>query len=432
VIRVGAPVWLGLWFEHLAQEAVGREQQALDNLALWAYQVTPAVTVASDNSLLLEIGSCQRLYGNLSRLLPRIQNALARRGHRASMGLAHTPKAAWLLARFAPPPALREGPGVDGEALQRQLAAVPVAALPIDIGIRKRLHNMGIETLGRLLSFDVAPLGKRFGAECIRYLRQLTGHLPDPQVALALAPQFDQALAFLDGIASRQTLLFPMQRLLQSLTDYLIARQLDCRALRWRFGDAGSLCANMDIELSRPHRRWKSLLELSQLQLEQVELPERVFSLALYADQFLPAQVATFELFDEGGANEEWHALLDRLASRLGRESLWRVSTAESLWPEASSRVIDGQGNARPWLEPCGERPAWLLPEPERLQERDKALCWHAPLEILRGPERLESPPQDGRVRHRDYYIAREQSGRLCWIFRELDTGYWFAHGLFA
>jgi hypothetical protein len=59
-------------------------------------------------------------------------------------------------------------------------------------------------------------------------------------------------------------------------------------------------------------------------------------------------------------------------------------------------------------------------------------LLWQKPLEILRGPERLESPPHCGPVRRRDYFVAREATGRICWIFRELDTGQWFVHGLFA
>ncbi|HEY6132227.1 MAG TPA: DNA polymerase Y family protein [Halioglobus sp.] len=479
MIHIGAALWLGLRFQRLALEIIEhgdkrpcaivdqqrvymsnaaivepgmsvatahalvadlvtvtrqpeREQQAMDNLAHWAYQITPAVSVAEDNTLLLEIGSCQRLYGNLSLLLLRIEEALAQRGHCIAIGLAHTPKAAWLLAQFAPSPALKDGLHIDIETLQQQLATIPVAAIPIDVKIRTRLHNMGIETLGRLLSFDVALLGKRFGTECIRYLQQLTGYLPDPLPSLELAPQFDQTMAFIDGILNRQSLLFPMKRLLQTFSDYLVARQLNCRALQWRFRDTCSMCATMDIELSRSHHCWKSLLDLSQLKLDQIELPELVCSITLFADQFMPAEAMNFQLFEEVGANDGWHVLLDRLASRLGHDALLRVSTADSLWPESASRFIPLSEIPQQSLQPCGDRPAWLLPAPERLKERNNGLFWRAPLEILRGPERLESPPENGRVRHRDYYIAREKSGRLCWIYRELETGYWFVHGLFA
>lgn len=479
MIRVGAPIWLGLRFQRLALEVIehnsdrplavveqqriylsneeglepgmaiatahalvadliavarqpDREQQALQDLAHWAYQVTPAVTIGEDNSLLLEIGSCQRLYGNLPQLLRRIDGVLTQRGHCVSMAVAHTPKAAWLLAQFDPAPVLKQEFHIDVDALQSQLSSIPVAVLPIDIKIRTRLQHMGIDTLGRLLSFDPALIGKRFGAECIRYLQQLTGHLPDPQTTLELAPQFEQALAFLDGITNRQTLLFPMKRLLQSFSDYLVARQLYCRALQWRFSDAHVVCATMDIELSRPHHRWKPLLDLGQLKLDQIELPELVFSITLFADQFLPAGAASFQLFEEDCANEEGHALLDRLASRLGADALQRISTCDSLWPESASRFIALSEEPQQSLEPCGERPTWLLPTPERLKERSNGLFWRTPLEILRGPERLESPPENGQVRRRDYYIAQEKTGRICWIFRELETGCWFAHGLFA
>lgn len=479
MIRVGAPIWLGLQFEGLPLEIIeqdadrplavveqqrvflsnhdaiesgiaiatahalvadlvavsrdtAREHQVLHDLALWAYQITPAVTVAAENTLLLEIGSCLRLHGNLSQLLARIQAVLAQRGHAVLMGLAHTPKAAWLLAQWGPSPALREGSGIDPEVLQQQLAMVPVAALPIDLKIRTRFQHMGFETLGRVLAFDHAVFGKRFGVDCIRYLQQLTGHLPDPQTTLDIAPEFNQSQTFLDGIPNRQTLLFPMKRLLQTFSDYLLARQLHCRALQWRFSDAHVVQATMDIELSRPHHRWKSLLDVSQLKLDQVELPELVFSITLFCDQFLPAGAASFQLFEEDCANEEGHALLDRLASRLGADALQRISTSDSLWPEAASHCIGLGEEPRQSVEPCGVRPTWLLPQPEPLKIRDKGLFWKAPLEILGGPERLESPPENGQVFLRDYYIAQEKTGRICWIFRELETDRWFAHGLFA
>jgi protein ImuB len=137
-------------------------------------------------------------------------------------------------------------------------------------------------------------------------------------------------------------------------------------------------------------------------------------------------------LFEEDAASEEGHALLDRLASRLGADALQRISTTDSLWPEAASHSIGLAAEPEQHNESAGERPTWLLPKPEPLRERKGVLLWQKPLEILRGPERLESPPHCGPVRRRDYFVAREATGRICWIFRELDTGQWFVHGLFA
>jgi protein ImuB len=309
---------------------------------------------------------------------------------------------------------------------------VPIDALPIDPKITMRLHKMGIESLGRVLSFDAALLGKRFGADLIGYLQRLTGHLPDPQPSIELKPEFEHSTVFLDGVPDRQMLVFPMKRLLQSLSDYLVARQLYCRSVQWLFGDFHQIRATMDIDLSRPHHHWKPLLDVSQLKLDQVEMPELVFNLTLYADQFVPAGSVSQQLFEEDTAEEESHALLDKLASRLGVDALQRLCTTDSLWPEAASTVVPIAASPTTSTYPVGERPTWLLPQPQPLRERDKQLWWRKPLDILSGPERLGSPPERGQVQYRDYFIARETTGSVCWIFRELSSGQWFIHGLFA
>lgn len=408
------------------------EDQAMQGLALWAYQYTPNIVLATENTLLFEIGSCQRLHGDLIDLLAHMRGELEQRGHRVAISLAHTPKAAWLLALPHPPLALCEGSCIDIPLLQRQLATVPIDLLPIDPKVTSRLHNMGIETLGRVLAFDAALLGKRFGADFIRYLQQLTGHLPDPQPLIELKPEFEHSTVFLDGVPDRQMLVFPMKRLLQSLSDYLIARQLHCRSVQWLFGDFHQIRATLDIDLSRPHHHWKPLLDVSQLRLEQVEMPELVFNLTLFADQFVPAGAVSQQLFEEDTADEESHALLDKLASRLGVDALQRLCTTESLWPEAASTTVPISAPTVASTYPPGERPTWLLPKPQPLRERDKQLWWRKRLDILSGPERLGSPPERGRVHYRDYFIARETSGSVCWIFRELNSGRWFIHGLFA
>lgn len=104
----------------------------------------------------------------------------------------------------------------------------------------------------------------------------------------------------------------------------------------------------------------------------------------------------------------------------------------ESLWPEAASITIPVAASAPTLSYPIGERPTLLLSEPQPLRERDTQLWWRKRLDILSGPERLSSPPERGHVQYRDYFIAREASGSICWIFRELNSGRWFVHGLFA
>ncbi len=83
-------------------------------------------------------------------------------------------------------------------------------------------------------------------------------------------------------------------------------------------------------------------------------------------------------------------------------------------------------------------RPVWLLTEPLPLAERDALPLFHGrPLQLVSGPERIESGWWDGAVAARDYFIAEAGDGALVWIWRDRiaradGDGGWFLQGLFA
>ena len=58
---------------------------------------------------------------------------------------------------------------------------------------------------------------------------------------------------------------------------------------------------------------------------------------------------------------------------------------------------------------------------------------WHGgPLQLLSGPERIESGWWGGGSVARDYYVARAGNGARLWIYRARDVSGWFLHGVFA
>ena len=87
-----------------------RERQALDELALWAYQFSSGISF-EPSLLLLEVGASLRLFGGLPALLETLQRELEQIGYGAQHALAPTPTAAGLLARNLP-----WLPGVDAAA----------------------------------------------------------------------------------------------------------------------------------------------------------------------------------------------------------------------------------------------------------------------------------------------------------------------------
>lgn len=403
-----------------------REREALQQLAHWAYRYTPEVACADDNSLLLEVGSCRRLHGGLLPLLAGLQQGLAERGHRVLTALAHTRKAAWLLAQHAAPPLTpNERDDLDDDALGSALAALPTALLPLEPRLLSALQQMGIATLGELAALPRPALGKRFGAPFIRYLEQLLGFHPDPQPSFQPAPHFARGLNFINGVHDRQMLLFPMKRLLHSLADYLDARQLHCRALHWHLFDAHQVQAELTLELSRARNQWQGLLELSRIRLEQLPLSGPVFALSLSSEHFLEARPIAFDLF-AGDDEEPASALLDRLRARLGEDALLQLEAQPSHWPEQAWRpraVAAGSAGSAP--TDGGPRPLWLLPRPLPLRSRETP-------QLLRGPERIDNHWWQEPAASRDYYVGRDSRQRLGWFFRDRASGRWFLHGLFG
>jgi len=77
-------------------------------------------------------------------------------------------------------------------------------------------------------------------------------------------------------------------------------------------------------------------------------------------------------------------------------------------------------------------RPAWLLEVPQALALRAGAPVLRGALQLLDGPERIETGWWDSTGAVRDYFVARDARGCLCWIYRECRSGQWFLQGWFA
>ena len=84
-------------------------------------------------------------------------------------------------------------------------------------------------------------------------------------------------------------------------------------------------------------------------------------------------------------------------------------------------------------------RPVWLLPQPLALPEQQsRPLLDGRPLQLLAGPERIESGWWDGAHAARDYFIAQAHDGALVWVYRarlplaEPPGQGWYLHGRFG
>ncbi len=406
-----------------------KEQQALEHIATLAYGFSPSLYLQPPNQVLLEMESCLKLFQGHKTFNERLCRQLEQTAFQACVSYYPHPAGAMLLANTHALPAF------SGHCYQSQdLHQCPLTFLNTTNDVIMRLESMGFTTLGELLNLPMDALGKRFDKDFIHYLKCLRGDATLPLKPFSLPPRFDQRLDFVEELTHAEALLFPIKRLLHYLQHYLIARQLCVRALVVTLGERFQQQQSLVIQLSQPHYEAGHLLGLIQHQFNKLTLNQPVIGVRLQAEWFTPLEAENADLFSHHSARKkDRYQLIDTLRARLGRGSVHGLSVAEDHRPEnAWQMAIPGKGKTVEY--PADKRPLWLLQQPQPLPVKKDLPCYQqAPLQLAKGPERIETGWWDHQPVQRDYFIALHPNGSLLWIFRDfLHQGRWFLHGIFS
>ena len=277
-----------------------KEAMALTQLAHWAYAYTPAVTLHGDRQLLLEVGSVLRLFGSLDVLLKAIQADLTEMGYSCNAGLAHTPKAAQLMAKFSPgnhQQYFDSNTGkLNSQTLKQTLGQAPIDLLDCPPKQIEKLHRLGLQQFNELLVLPINAVGRRFGKEFLRYIAQLRGDISDPQIAITPPQQFARDLYFYHGIKNTEALLFPMQRLLGEFCRFLQQNQVQCHSFVWTLSSYKQQ-HSLPIRCSLPCHNHDTFLALSKTALENFTVTEAIEGVRLQCSRFVALEQPNQALF---------------------------------------------------------------------------------------------------------------------------------------
>lgn len=433
-----------------------REQQQLQALAHWAYRYTPRVSLEVD-SLLLEVGHCLKLFKGFRPLFRQLEQDLLAFAVSPAFGVAHTPAAASVLSK-----ALNNGlqaaqdNAVEPEVFLLLLAQAAIETLDIDTAIVRNLQSCGFETLEELLVAPREDIAERFGATLMDYLARLLGDKADPRPEVVPPEPFLLAQDFAEPIHNSQWIEHCTDDMLQQFCEYLRRQQWRCELLEWRFYNDKVLIERQAIPLSSRHYGFETFKQLTDLRVQKLALTGELMRIELFSDQLLPAQLWVEDLFDPQIKQHEAAELVDRLATRLGDEVVYQLSSRAEPVPELAMMRRPFAAQQRPLVQVVGNtdsappreafQPLWLLPEPQLLNGcGDGQPLDHRrqPLQLIQGPDRLDShwwseaqipSAADTAVTclYRDYYIARQKNGRLLWVFYERRMKQWFLQGLFG
>lgn len=455
-----------------APDAVGTGEALVDistALAWWALQFSPLVARV-DAALVLEVSGSERLYGGRAALVRQIfkQNKPV-----APVEFAQGATSLVALGRL-----WSAAPDASPDALPLRALAAAREHVPT-------LLRLGCTTWGQLRALPRGGVARRFGAGLVDALDRAYGSSPEVYPWLQLPEVFDAGLELSASVEDAPALLFGARRLLAQLHAWLQARQhgvvalellweLDARRSNALHTDAhhhGGSVGRMVVRTSQPTQDMQHLQRLLSEQLARVTLPAPVLHLRLRSLQTQALAGESRSLLPEDlRSGDSLHQLLERLSARLGSQQVQRVDLQADHCPERAQRWHAAAGGlhsepgrrsknatksgATHAIQACVKPifdtsflahadlyPTWLLNTPQRLSVLQGIPQYQGHLDLLAGPQRLETGWLEGEETTvlRDYFVARSKAAGLVWVFRERLTGgadgrktCWYLHGLFA
>ena len=404
-----------------------REQRALGELALWAYQFSAHISF-EPSLLLLEVGASLRLFGGLPALLAILQPELEQIGYGARHALAPTPTAAGLLARNRP-----ACQALTGHELLELVETLPLSRLTRDRNVRNLIRHIGLDSIADALALPRPELARRVGPQLPALLDRLLGLAPDPRPPWQPPRYFSQTIELLGEIEQVTALVFPAHRLMVALCGFLRGQGGGAQRLQWWLLHRDHPDTGFGQGLLDPSRDPDHMLEVFRERIERLQLPAPVAAVCLRVEDWQAFEESSLSLLDAPALAD--HTLLERLSNRLGGQRVRGLRCLADHRPERAWRLCD-PGESGGVAVGSGQQgqaqPPWLLPQPRPLPEHRGQPQYGGTLRLESLPQRIEAGWWDGFDITRDYFVAHSPAGERLWVFRDRRGGGWYLHGLFV
>ncbi len=444
----------------------------------WGLQFTPRVAQV-DEALLLEVSTCETLWGGRRQLLQRFFSGspLESPVHRArgATGLVALALLRLKVQGIKPPADVPDG--------------LPLETLSCAIGHVPMLARAGCQTWGDLRALPRAGVARRFGAPLLEALDIACGVQPEGYRWLGIPDVFDLKLELPALATTAPELMWSAQRLLTQFQVWLQARQRGVLALEFEWtldlrrldGKPLPRHEQLMVRTAQPTQDMAHLRRLVSEHLGRAKLSAPAGYLRLRSVETTPWAGANISLLpDDNIKGEKLHQLVERLSVRLGADHVLMAQAQADYRPErmqcwlparevlphvAAPAVVEGlapevrEAKPRPRRKPVSASaasgatapatasdalyPSWLLPEPLRLEMCGEVPQYGGLLRRLVRLYRVETGWwEEGRSVRRDYFIARSEAVGLVWIYEEHtmtrqglaqeETARWYLQGLYA
>jgi protein ImuB len=328
---------------------------------------------------------------------------------------------------------------------------VPLHRLDLDPDFRDTLSELGIKTVGALLSLPAVGLGERFGPKAYRLHRMATGDLWTPLNPCKIEEPVRQH-RILDGPENDTTrLLFLIKQLLHPMLTALAERAHALAALWVSFLVDRSGWLKEQIRPAVPTLDSSQILDLVRLRLESMQFSAGVTEVVLEGET-CAATAEQLRLFNEGPARDldAANRALARLRAEFGDAAVVQAKLKDGHLPEARfaweplSRVKLSQNNLnglndlnvlngrapRALVRRIMARPISLPGGPRHTHEDGWLILGHkyGSVDKLSGPYAFSGGWWNKEIQ-RDYYYAETRRGAIAWVYYDRVRRRWFLQG---
>ena len=432
------------------------DHRALAALAEWCGRYTPwvapdgAALAGGGAAILMDATGCAHLFGGEARMLEDITARIAALGLTVRAGMAATPGAARALARWTTGGRFAIAAPDETEAA---LAPLPAAALGLTSAAASALASLGLRTVGAVAALPRAALASRFGTSVLDPMDRALGRAPEPVSPAAPPVRHAARLAFAEPVARTDDIAAGLDQLLASLCTGLEREGQGARRLVLALYEPDGRTRQIHLGASRATRDPAHLARLFTEHLDDIDAAFGFDAMTLVAtttealaERQAPLAGRGTRDTSDAARDDTLAALIDRLANRLGADSVLRLAARESRLPERAAVGVPAlafkPNGSAPFAPPgAPARPLRLLPRPEPVET--VALLPHEPPALFRwrrvahrvaraeGPERIA--PEWWRTREadeRDYWRVEDERGGRFWLYRAGPA--WFLHGVYG
>lgn len=398
------------------------ESQHIINIANDLYLVSADIVLLPPNALALRAQNMLHLYGGLQGYWQVIVNALKQQQVNYIAASAYSVQAAKLLA-------LNKISLVTDKRknIAEALAQCALNVSDIEAKDLKKLARIGVKNYAELLQLPSDGIANRVSRFSMGIINELQGKQAAKLCFYQPKANYRDYIELLYEISLSDKLLPVIKHLLDKLETFLLLRDSRCLQIAIGFFQREHDQQHHSFSSIRPIYRCQDWLEIIALKLERICFESPVYGLSLCCDKYEVCVQANDDMFAQKSSHVAALSLLSRLQSKLGSKYVQTLSFVPDFRPEHSTQFNQQISNTAPkqhnhQSSVLADRPGLLLPTPEPLD---------LTVEVIDGPERIQTGWWDNQPIERDYYIAQHPNGQQLWIFKTPQQQ-WFVHGFFV